>query len=436
MSLLRPFRALLAAVRRLFGRRRARRLRALGLPSAAQAVGGLLPGPRPDLPLALRTPGPLEPPPGSSDHWALPLGAQAIRQPGSAPRLLLRLSGLPPPLRPLERLRLERFRLDEAGRPSAHRRALSAALARPLRSQPLLLLDALARHTLRLLAPADPGVLQPRLFGLDQEFAPARLAESAPLERATPTAPPAIAARRAPALVDLGAAQPARFGLDDDGRTNSEREPLVLAGDRPARPPAGHWLRRRAPPSPAQLSEVRFAHLRLDPATGAPANQGIIEGYVPPPRAVFLLPAFDRELCQPRWMARTWILFLSARPVELFAWWWIKQRTEKAGAADPVDIVQPEEISYSLFHHNKEQMLIRRDVIRDQEGPGLSTFEIFDTKPQILAHARLKRLDQLIPKKQWVEIQSIATGPVFDESRPAFDAYVQWRTLVNGLEER
>ena len=399
-------------------------------------MAGLLPDAKPALPLALRTPGPLEPPPDSTELWALLLGAQAIRRPGTRPLLLLRLSALPPPCAPLDRLRLDRFRLDRHGRPSVQQRAPSAFLARPLPSQALLLLDAIDRRGPPTEAPPDLGVLLPRPFGLDAGFAPARLNESAPLARLAPEPPRPLADRSRPPLHDLGVARPADFGLDDEGRTPSEREPLHLSSERPGLPRPGRWLRARTPPPEALLSDLRFAHFRIDPATGAPANEGIVDGYLPRPRPVFLIPAFDRELCQPRWMARSWLMSLSALPVELFVWWWYQQRQGKGGASEPIEIVQPEQISYSLFHHNKEQMLIRRDVTRDQEGPGLSTYEIFDSKPQILAHERVKRLGELIPEKQWVEPLSVATEPAIDESRPAFDAYVQWRTLVNGLEER
>ena len=436
MNLLRPFQALWAAVRRLLLRRRVRQLRALGLKSAAEAVRGLLPGPRPSLPLALRSPGPLEPPAGSTEQWALPLGAEAVRRPGSTPRLLLRLSALPPPLPPLGVLRPARFGLDADARPSAQQRALSPFLARPPRSDTLVFLEAIARHALPPRPQVEFGVARPRPFGLDQEFAPARLAESASLEHPALPVPRPLAVRTAPRMLELGAALPARFGLDGDGRVASEREPLLLSSGRAAPPRPGRWLRPRAPLAKAPLWRLRLQNFRIDPATGAPANEGIVASYAPPPRAGFLIPAFDREFCQARWMARSWILFLSALPVELFAWWWLIERLAKSGANLPVESIQPEDISYRVFHDNREQMLIRRDVVRDQEGPGLSTFEIYESKPQILEHASLKRLDQLIPKQEWVVKLSIATEPVFDESRPVFDAYVQWRTLVNGLEER
>ena len=439
MNLLRRFQAffqalsLFVAIRRLLRRRRARQLRALGLPSAAQAVQGLLAGPRPTLPLALRSPGPLEPPARSTELWALPLGAQAVRRPGSRPERLLRLAALPPPLRPLGLGRLKCFGLDATGRPGTQQRAPSRVLARPLRSATSSLQGALSRHTRPGPAQVELGVLRPRPFGLDEAFA--RHADRAPLlpglRSPQPLPPPVL-----PLLLELGAARPEQLGLDEDGRFASEREPLQLTSDRRAPPPPGHLLPKLQPPAPAPLWRLQLRHFRLDPVSATPANEGVVDGYRPPPRAVFLLPAFDRELCQPRWMARSWISFLSARPVELFAWWWLKIRVEKAGAKGPIDLVQPEDISYALFHHNKEQMLIRRDVVRDQEGPGLSTYEIMEAKPQIQAHARLTRLGELVPKKQWIERLSVATEPVFDQSRPAFDAYVQWRTLLDGLEER
>ncbi len=431
-----PFRRLLAALARWLGRRRARSLLALSLPRASEAVAGALPGPRPALPVSLRSPGPLEPPAGSPEQWALPLGARAIRHPGTAPARLFSLTILPAPLRDAGRLKLDRFRLDADGRPTAQARAPSVALARPLRSQALATLDALDRRPVPGLVLHDPGCLAPGEFGLDADFNPRWLRGSAALERHLLPVRWGLPQQRGPVLHDLGVARTRLFGLDQEGRLPTERDAPVLSLDRPLPLPVRAAPPRREPAPFGQLSLVRLRHFRLDPETAAPANEGVIPPRPEPDACSWLNPDFDAEFCEPRWPARSWVDHLSATPHELFAWWWLQSRATRLGAGEPKEVKQGAEIWYALFHHLKEQMLIRRDVTRDEEGPGLSTFEINEAQPHIKAHASLKRLAHLIPEKTWVERLSIATEPLFDESRPAFDAYVQWRTLVNGLEER
>jgi hypothetical protein len=364
------------------------------------------------------------------------VGARAIRSPGKAPGRLFSLTILPAPQRDAGRLRLDRFRLDAEGRPTAQARAPSPALARPLRSQTLATLDALGRHPPAGLVLHDPGCLAPGEFGLEADFTPRWLKGALALERHQLPVRWGLPLRHGPLLHDLGVARPEVFHLDEEGRLPTERDAPQLSLDRPLPVPARAAPPGREPPPFGQLSRVQLRHYRLDPQTGAPANEGVIPLRPEPDACSWLNPDFDAEFCRPRWIARSWVDHLSATPQELFAWWWLQSRATKVGAGEPKAIKQSDELWYALFHHLKEQMLIRRDVTRDEEGPGLSTFEINEAKPHIKAHDSLKRLAQLIPAKTWVERLSIATEPLFDESRPAFDAYVQWRTLVNGLEER
>src|SRR2546430_5876469 len=94
---MRLFAALLSWVRRFAARRRARSLLAQGLPRGL--TGPLL---RP----ALRSPAQS----AAGEYSTLPLGAEIVR--GSAPRRLLRLAALPPPLPEFSVVRPDRFRLD------------------------------------------------------------------------------------------------------------------------------------------------------------------------------------------------------------------------------------------------------------------------------------------------------------------------------------
>jgi hypothetical protein len=436
LSLLRPLFSLLASVRRFFARRHARRLRALGLPTARQAIAGLLPGPRPVLPLALRSPGPLEPPESSREFWTVAGGASLIRSPARAPVRLLWLSVLPARLRPLEVLRPARFALDSEWRPSVQRLALSPALGRPLRSETLATLDALARRALPERRSPRLAILRPGCFGLDEAWAPVVLQAALGLAR-RPIAVPEQPLPRIPrALVDLGVARTAHFGLDEQGRLSSEREVPALALDRPPPVVPERIPPPRTPPAQAPLWRLCLRNFRIDARTGMPANEDLVPPRDPPERPVFLLREFDLELCQPRWMARSWIMFLSALPLELFTLWWLQVHRTQAGAAEALVVEQPEDVWYSLEKHLKEQMMIRRDVIRDENGPKLSEFEMFHDDPQIAAHSGISNLAELMPEKQWIPRASLATDPVLTEERPVFDAYVQWRTLLDGLAER
>jgi hypothetical protein len=431
-----PLRKLLATLRRWFGRRRARRLVAGQLPRAAQAIAGLLAGPKPSLPLALRTPGPLEPQHGSVDYCALLLGSQAIRRPGSQPARLLRLTILPPQQPRPDAPRPAAFRLDASYRPSAQACSLSAALARPLRSQALSTLDALERRPAPGLALHVAGVVSARAFGLDRQFSPRPLRAAAMLERRPLPERWGLPPPRLPLLRDLGAARPAALQLDAQGTLPVERELVRLSVSPDGLAPPRAPLPSRRPAVSPLLARLQLRHFRIDEASGQLANEDLLPPRPQPDACSWLTPEFDRDFCLPRWMVRPRVDHLSATPLELFIWWWLGARALRLGPGEPLEQKQDEQISYMVWNDVKEQMLIRRDVARDETGPQIGDFSSDESGPQIAAHGTLKDLSVLLPRKQWIERLEISTGPVFEETRPVFDAYVQWCALVQGLAER
>jgi len=125
--------ALLAAVRRFFSRRRARRLLAQRLPRGVSEARLALPAPA------------REPPPG--EYWTLPLV-------GHRPSRLLRLSALPPPPAHLDVVQPRKLRLDDDLRlpPEIDPPAVPSAPERPLPVRPR---TPLARAPLHRLKPRN-----------------------------------------------------------------------------------------------------------------------------------------------------------------------------------------------------------------------------------------------------------------------------------------
>ena len=351
---IRSLRALVAALRRFFSRRAARKLQAQALP-----IG--LPGapPRP-LRLALRIPLALDDAP-EGEFWTLPLGAQAIR--GQRPSRLLRLAALPPP-----------FRRIDAVRPHA------------------------------------PHLLQPRLR------LPALLEFAPPLESR---------------VVDLGVARPRKLRLDAELRLPVEVDPLRLSSDAP--PPARERrVRPRTPLARAPVHRLQIRNFRLDPRTGHPANEDIVPLETRDTTLRWVLPAFRREKVDLPWMATERIPFLGPLQYEWFLMWWDASQSRRPGAKEPYPYLLAPELSFAL-DAVKEQMLIRRDVKKDETPPEEQEFYLIEVGHPISA-LDTPPIDELVPEMQWVARASMLEPPPLD--RAVREAYLQWRTLVDALEER
>ncbi len=374
--------------RRFFAQRSARRLIQLNLPK------GLPPGLGGTLRTALRVPPRLEAPEG--EYWTLPLAAQTIR--GQAPARLLHFPALPRPPR----------RLDVVWEPRALvlPRAPSLPsllkLVSPLKSVVRELGVVRARRSLIL-----PPV--PRL--------PTQLRLARPLGSA---------------LRDLGVARLALFRLDEELRLPFERDPMQVFSDAPtlATPCS---LPSRLPLARASLSRVDPRAYRIDPRTFAPANENATGLKEPYGGLWWVSPKLRREKVDLPWMAKGRIAFISPVSPEWFALWWEQTNRRSPGARQALETRQPQEV-YWAMEHCKEQMLIRRDVEKDENAPTMQEFFIIAQGVAARAYEP-EDLGSLIPAKQWVGISKpLPQPPVWD--RPPRDAYLQWRTLMDGLEER
>jgi len=429
---------------RFFDRRQARKLRALALPSASQAVAGELPGEPPSLPVSIRAPGPLEPPESSRDLWALPLGAAAIRRPGARPALLFRAPSLPPEPA-LAALQLAAFNLDERGAPRVLARAPSGLLARPPevsaeRLIPALMSPVLFAMRLELGRP-ELSALRPASMGLDANFSPPPRPSELPAPDASrfawarPQRPPAapMPSELRARLPELSVARPASFRLDEEGRTPSERDALESPGDRPPPPAPGRFLRPRTPLARAPLSRLDGTAFRLDPRTGDLPNESIIEARPQPEFPSWYLPEYDRDFYR-RWTPFIRLWGLGPLQNEWFSYWWVEFREQKLGPFPPFPFREDREIKWLIILRCKEQMMIRRDVKKLEEPPELGSFGFWEFGVHILAHERQLKLAGLIEKPEWVEVTRVEMDK-HEALQPWLDAYSDWRMLLQGLEE-
>jgi|GEM_PF-1942925 len=385
-----PVRALWRALRRYFARRTARRLVARALPRGLPAAPLALPkraraGPD-------RAPGPLEFP-------ALHFFAQGLR--GQAPRLLLRLSALPPIRADLSAVR---------------------ALPAPRTLSRKVQLPAL----FRLASPLAPRPELPRLL----QLAPRRSLLEPPMSAVRPTRLrlPGLPLDRAQR--DLGVARPDRFRLDQAFTLPPERDP-ALTDRRPPTPE--RRVQPRTPLARAPLSRYRPRAFRLDPQTSQPANEGIIPLERNSPEYRWIPPAFRALYLDPRWMQQNRFAFFGPLQSEWFVRWWDEHARKPPGARPAVDYVQPEELHW-LMEVCKEQMLIRRDVKKDEQPPQEQEFFFVEEGVHIL-QAEPPDLASLAPQIDWVE--PARPVPTVDlDAKPVQEVYVQWRTLLGALEER
>ena len=227
---------------------------------------------------------------------------------------------------------------------------------------------------------------------------------------------------------ELSVVRPERFRLDGDLRLPPERDPAAVPLPSPVRsrqPP-----RPRTPLARAPLSRVDPRAFRLDPRALTLANEDGVP--VEPVRIpqTWLRADFRRDTVDERWMAKRRIWGLAPFQVEWFTWWWEQHKAEHAATGDPLDYEPPEELA-DLMQHNKEQMLIRRDVPKDEQPPEAARFERPEAAPPIAAHTRPDIVELIpptpwlggpLPRAEWIEI-----GPQRAE------AYLQWRTLMDAL---
>ena len=230
-------------------------------------------------------------------------------------------------------------------------------------------------------------------------------------------------------VVELGVARPAALNLDAELRLPVEVEPLKLPSDAP--PPAKERkVRPRTPLARAPLSRVKARNFRLDPRSLQPANEGIVPLEPRDTTYRWVRPAFRRRWLDLPWMAQERIRFLGPLQYEWFLMWWDAWNKRRPGAREPYDYDLAPDLDFAL-EAVKEQMLIRRDVKKDENPPEEQQFYFVEVGVPMAQHEG--KLPPL-PEKQWIGAD-LELPPV-TVPRMAREAYLQWRTLVDALEER
>jgi hypothetical protein len=199
------------------------------------------------------------------------------------------------------------------------------------------------------------------------------------------------------------------------------------------RPPAPLLRLSALPPPPAQLEVVQPRNFRLDPRTHAPANESIVPEPGDPAYR-WIAPEFRRRHLELPWMARDRLRFLGPMPAEWFLMWWDQTVEESLGPGEPDAWERPEEVDWAL-DECKEQMLIRRDVVKDEQPPAEQEMSAPQMEHPLVAWDPLP-LPQLVPRKEWVQIADArALAPSLSVERQSREAYLQWRTLMDALDE-
>ena len=234
-------------------------------------------------------------------------------------------------------------------------------------------------------------------------------------------------------LVDAGVARPKNLRLDDELRLPPEIDPPRVAAD--AAPfVRERRVRPRTPLARAPLARLRPRHFRLDPRTAALANESILPLAPRDPTYRWLVPQFRRRFLDLPWMAQERIGFLGPTQSEWFTMWWDQTEQRRPGAKEPYHYVLSTELDFAL-DECKEQMLIRRDVKKDESPPAPEEFIAVQMGHPIAAHER-EALSALLPRAEWVERWRASPALALALDRAPREAYLQWRTLLNALSER
>ncbi len=189
------------------------------------------------------------------------------------------------------------------------------------------------------------------------------------------------------------------------------------------------------PPLSSRVVDLGVADprkFRVDPGTLAPANEGILPLHRVDPAFRWVLPAFRRRYLDLPWMAQDRIRFLGPMHAEWFLMWWDENVQEGLGPGQPSEWQRPDEVDWAM-DTCKEQLLIRRDVAKDEEAPAEQRWSAPEIGHPLVAWDPVP-LPQLVPPKEWVEIadpQALAARPRVDRSTR--EAYLQWRTLMDSL---
>jgi hypothetical protein len=301
------------------------------------------------------------------------------------------------------------------------RRLASRRRARKLLAQHLP--RGLTSPTLRpaLRAPADPapGEYQTALLGAQivRGAGPHRLLRLAALP---------------PRLPEFSEVRPDRFRLDGDLRLPHERGAARTAADLPSPAPVRTPPRPRVPLARAPISRVDPRAFRLDASHFTLANEEVIPLEAAGIEHVWLHPVLRRAVVEPRWMASRRPFGVAPLAAEWFASWWAQHKAARQGGASPKVRRPPPQLA-EWMEEVKEQMLIRRDVVKDEAPPGPARYKRNQAPRPIAAH-QAPQVTLLVPAKTWTG------GPLPRPFAPAAslqssDAYFEWRTLMDALAD-
>jgi hypothetical protein len=167
------------------------------------------------------------------------------------------------------------------------------------------------------------------------------------------------------------------------------------------------------------------ADLRLANEEGIPLERNEVDHR-------WVLASFRRQYLDLPWMAQQRIWGLSPLSAEWFWMWWEESMQAAAGAVEPVEFRVDEQLWWEM-ERVKEQMLIRRDVVKDENPPRESDFFYSEIGLPIRAHQPPEPA-RLVPPKEWVAPVEYCSVP---ELGPCYaEAYLQWRTLIDALGEQ
>jgi len=209
---------------------------------------------------------------------------------------------------------------------------------------------------------------------------------------------------------------------------------VVLLAVPRVRLPARFDLRSPLPSRVRDLGVADPRKFRLDPRTHASANEGIVPLAPADPTYRWIRPAFRRRYLELPWMARERIRFLGPMHAEWFVMWWDESVEQGVGPGDPRLWERPEDVDWAM-DTCKEQLLIRRDVVKDEEAPAEQEWSAREIGHPLVAWDPVP-LPELVPPTEWVEIanpQALVSAPKAE--RAAREAYLQWRTLMESLRD-
>ena len=194
--------------------------------------------------------------------------------------------------------------------------------------------------------------------------------------------------------------------------------------------PPRRLLRLAALPQRAPVSRIDPRAFRLDARELTWAN----EDGIPPRLLLFdqtwLRPSFRRDVVDLPWMASERIWGLAPLQPEWFATWWWQKKARDDLAASPREFQIPPDIP-ELMERVKEQMLIRRDVAKDEQPPEPAQFEASQREPPISSHTP-PDVPALVPPKEWPAGQVPSPQAAMPGSATD-DAYLRWRILMDAL---